>query len=133
MVAVGAKMAHQFAEPLAAWQRFIIPMSLVVGGLTVMSIHLSLATIWLYALIGIAQGWTSATLLAMVQAEAPESQQASVVSITRSAAQLLYIPLVWFVGYAGNFDIRYSMIATIVIFLPMIVVTTWRLTVLERR
>lgn len=133
MVAVGAKLAHRFAEPLAAWQRFVIPMCLVVLGLSVISIHLSLATVWLYTLIGIAQGWTSATLLPMVQAEAPESQQASIVSITRSAAQLLYIPLVWFVGYAGNFDIRYSMIATIVVFLPMIVVTTWRLVVLERR
>jgi MFS family permease len=133
MVAVGAKLAHRFAEPLGAWQRFIIPMCLVVIGLSVMSIHVSLSTVWLYILIGIAQGWASATLLPMVQAEAPDSQQASVVSITRSAAQLLYIPLVWLVSYAGNFDIRYSMIATIVVFLPMTVIATWRLIVLERR
>lgn len=133
MVAAGAKLAHLLAERLRDWQRFAVPMGIVLIGLTLMSLHLSMVTIWLYALLGIAQGWTAATLLAMVQSEAPESHQASIVSITKSVSQLLYVPLVWLIGFAGNFDIRLTMVTTVIVFTPMIIVTTWRLMRLERR
>lgn len=133
MVAVGAKIAHTWSEYCRDWQRFAFPVVVVFSGLLGMSIHLSLATIWLYALLGLAQGWTSATLLPMVQAEAPESRQASIVSITKSASQLLYIPTVWLVGLAGNFDIRLTMVATIVLFAPLALVTTIKLRALEKK
>lgn len=133
MVAIGAKLAHTWAEQLREWQRFLVPMIAVLVGLTIMSIHLSMATIWLYALIGLGQGWASATLLPMIQSESPDSRQASIVSMAKSASQLLYIPLVWLVGVAGNFDIRLTMVATIAIFAPLVVVTTLRLIALEKK
>jgi MFS family permease len=133
MVALGARLAHRFAEPLRAWQRFMVPMITVLTGLTIMSIHLSAGTVWLYALLGLAQGWTAATLLPMVQLEAPDSHQASIVSIAKSAAQLLYIPLVWVVGLAGNMDIRFTMLTTVIVFTPMIALTTQRLIALEKK
>lgn len=133
MVAIGAKLAHRLAESLCGWQRFMVPTIAALVGLTVMSIHLSASTVWLYALLGLAQGWTAATLLPMVQAEAPDCQQASIVSIAKSASQLIYIPLVWIVGLAGNFDIRLTMVTTAVVFTPMIALTLQRLIALERR
>jgi len=133
MVAVGAGLAHRWSEPLRHWQRFAIPMITVITGLTVMSIHLSFATIWFYALVGLAQGWTSATLLPMIQGRAPASNQASIVSVSRSVSQLIYIPLVWLVAFVGNIDIRLTMVATIVIFTPMIIVVIQRLITLEKK
>lgn len=132
MVAIGARLAHRFAEPLCDWQRFAVPMAAVLIGLTLMSVHLSVGTVWLYALLGLAQGWTAATLLPLVQAEAPECYQASIVSIAKSVSQLIYVPFVWLVGLAGNFDIRFTMMATILLFAPMIVITMRRLISLER-
>ncbi len=133
MVSAGAWAAHRWAEPLREWQRFIIPMIAVITGLTIMSVHLSAMTIWCYALVGLAQGWTAATLLPMVQSHAPENAQASIVSIAKSASQLVYIPLVWVVALAGNVDIRLTMVVTIVIFTPLIIIVTRRLISLERR
>ena len=132
-VALGARIAGWFGENLRDWQKFTIPTIAVLLGLSVMSLHLSLGTIWLYTLLGLAQGWTAALLLPMVQNKAPESNQATVVSIAKSASQLLYIPLVWVVGLAGNIDIRLTMVTTIIIFTPMIIVIARRLYTLERR
>lgn len=133
MVSIGAWLAHRWAELLREWQRFIIPMIAVITGLTIMSIHLSAMTIWCYALVGLAQGWTGATLLPMVQSRAQENTQATIVSIARSASQLVYFPLVWIVSLAGNIDMRLTMIVTIVVFTPMILVVTQRLIALENK
>ena len=132
-VALGARIAGWFGENLREWQKFTIPTIAVLLGLGVMSLHLSLGTIGLYTLLGLAQGWTAALLLPMVQNKAPEGNQATVISIAKSASQLLYIPLVWVVGLAGNIDIRLTMVATIIIFTPMIIVIARRLYILERK
>ena len=132
-VALGARIAGWFGENLREWQKFTIPTIAVLLGLGVMSLHLSLGTIGLYTLLGLAQGWTAALLLPMVQNKAPEGNQATVISIAKSASQLLYIPLVWVVGLAGNIDIRLTMVATIIIFTPMIIIIARRLYILERK
>lgn len=132
-VALGARIAGRWAHTLRDWHVFALPITAVIVGLSVMSIHLSLATVWLYAVLGIAQGWSAATLLPMVQLAAPASNQAIIVSITKSASQLLYIPLVWVVGLVGDIDIRLTMVATIVVFVPLAAITARRLATLERK
>lgn len=128
----GAWLAGRLSPRLRDWQRFLLPIIGVVFALTVMSIHLSLVTVWLYAFLGIAQGWTSATLLPMVQNRAADDVQSTVISITKSGAQLLYIPLVWIINAFGVIDIRLTMVATVVIFVPLAIVTARRLAMLER-
>jgi len=132
-VALGARIASRWAHTLRNWHVFALPIAAVVVSLSIMSIHLSLVTIWLYAVLGIAQGWTAATLLTMVQLAAPANNQATIVSIAKSASQLLYIPLVWVISLVGDIDIRLTMVATIVVFVPLAAITTWRLTTLERK
>jgi len=132
-VAIGARIAGWFDKNIREWQKFTIPTLAVLLGLGVMSLHLSLGTIWLYTLLGLAQGWTAALLLPMIQNKAPEGNQATVISIAKSVSQLLYIPLVWVVGLAGIIDIRLTMVATIIIFTPMIIVIARRLYTLERK
>jgi MFS family permease len=132
-VVVGARIAGWISPGLREWQRFVIPMVVAIVGLVIMSIHLSLITIWLYALIGLAQGWTAAVLLPMVQNRAPAGNQATVISIAKSISHLLYIPLVWIIGLAGNIDVRLTMVATIIIFTPMVIVVGRRLYRLENK
>lgn len=132
-VTVGAHIAHRWSAACESWQKIVLPLTAVVISLGVMSIHLSLVTIWLYAVLGLAQGWTAATLLTMVQTRAGASHQATIVSIAKSAAQLLYIPLVWGIGSIGTIDIRLTMVATIVVFAPLGIVTALRLRTLESR
>lgn len=132
-VALGARIAGRWTHAICDWQKLAIPVAAVAVSLIVMSVHLSLVTIWLYAVLGIAQGWSAATLLPMVQSKAPACSQATIVSIAKSASQLLYIPLVWIVGLAGGIDIRLTMVTTLVIFVPLAAITARRLHTLERK
>lgn len=131
-VVIGAHIAGRVAPFVKNWQKFALPVAIVVTSLVVMSCHFSLGTVWLYSLLGIAQGWTAAALLPLVQSRADDCSQATIISIAKSASQLLYIPLVWVVGVAGNFDIRLTMVATAVIFAPLAFITARRLYTLER-
>jgi MFS family permease len=116
---IGSKIAQKFATRLKEWQIFAIPILLVTIGLGVMSLHFSLATIWLYLLMGVTQGWTSATMLPLLQRHAKPSEQTSVISLARVAAQILYLPAVWLIGIAADLKTEYSMLTTLLIFVPL--------------
>lgn len=130
-VAVGAWVASRWAWMLVSWQKFTVPTVTVLITLLIMSANLSFGTVWLYSFIGLAQGWIAATLLPTVQELAPDSNQAMIVSISRSISQILFIPLVWIVNLAGDIDIRLTMVATVVIFVPMVLVVARKLYNLE--
>lgn len=132
-ITVGAKIAGRYIDKLPGWAKFLIPTIAVFTALTIMSVHLSVWTIWLYSFMGMAQGWAMAVMMPMVQAEVPGKYQATAVSITKCAAQILYAPLVWVVGLAGRFDIRLSMVATVVIFVPLVLMTVVKLKNLEKK
>lgn len=133
MVMVGAWLAKKYANLFADWQRFMLPMAAVFVGLSIMSIHLSIGTIWFYGLIGLAKGWVAATVMPIIQKRAPANMQATVTSTAMSVTQLMYIPAVSIVSHFGNNDIRMSMVATLAIFAPLAAMTTWKLVALERK
>lgn len=130
-VTVGAMVAKKFAMRLKKWQRFALPSLIVILVLAIMSLSLSIFTVWLYALIGLAYGWNSSVLLPMIQDEIPANIQATALSVTDTFSRMVYVPLVWLVGFAGNSDVRLSMVATIIIFLPLILLTAKKLKNLE--
>lgn len=129
---IGAFAAKRLAPRLKKWQRFAIPPILVVLALAIITLHLSLITVWLYAILGATYGWNSAVLLPMIQQETPSSNQASAISIAGTFSQIFYAPLVWLISYAGNVDIKMSMVATIAVFLPFVILTAAKLRKLER-
>lgn len=132
-VAAGAHIANRWGLTMRAWQKLALPVTLVLFELLVMSCYLSLTTIWLYACLGLGQGWTAAVLLPLIQEQTDDCNQATIISIAKSASQLLYIPLVWIIGLAGSADIRLTMLATIVIFSPLALIAAKRLYSLEMR
>ena len=128
---LGAMIAKRYALRLAKWQRFAIPAIIIITAMTIMSIHLSVVTVWLYATLGAGYGWYAGVLISMLQSEIPDSNQSTALSIAGTFSQLIYAPLVWLVGYAGNVDIRYSIVATIIIFAPIMFITALKLKKLE--
>ncbi len=126
-IAIGARLAAKYSGNMPIWKKFLLPSLAVISALFIMSVHLSIFTIWLYSMLGFAQGWVSVTLLPSVQEIAPDNMQAIVVSVAGTISQIVYAALLPIICYAGNIDIRLTMVATIIIFLPMILVTTNKL------
>ncbi len=116
---IGSKIAQRFVHRLRDWQMFAIPILIVFTGLGIMSVWFNIATVWLYLLMGVAQGWTSATMLPLVQQHAKSAEQTSVISVARVVAKFLYIPAVWLIGVAADIRTEYSMLATLIIFIPL--------------
>lgn len=115
---IGARLARRFSVNLPAWQTLLIPLIIITCGLGAIVIDLNIVTVWCYLLVSIAQGWSGASALPLVQQEAPPSQQTSVISLAKVLGQFIYIPAVWIIGYAADFDLRYAAAATIIIFVP---------------
>ncbi len=119
MAIIGARLAGKYGKNLSDKTIAIIPLVLMTISMTVMAINLNIITVWFYGLMGIVQGWTAATMIPMVQHHAKPSEQTSIISIAGTLAQLIYIPVVWIIGFVADIELTYSLIATVVIFLPL--------------
>ena len=69
--------------------------------------------------MGVTQGWTNAAMLPLVQNRVSPSEQTSIISVAKVVAQFIYIPTVWLIGLAADIKLEYSMMMTLVIFLPI--------------
>ena len=119
MCIIGAKLAAIYGKKLSDAKVMIVPVTLMSISMLIMGLNLNIFTVWLYGAMGITQGWTAATLTPMVQKHAKPSEQTSVLSITKTLAQLLYIPVVWVIGCVSDIKLEYGLFTTIAIFLPL--------------
>lgn len=119
MCILGARLAVRFSKNLSDVQVMVVPILLMSISMLTMGLHLNIFTVWLYSAMGITQGWTAATLTPMVQRYAKPSEQTSVLSITKTLSQLLYIPVVWIIGFVSDIKLEYGLFATFIIFLPL--------------
>ena len=117
--AASAYVARKYAAKMKDWMKFIIPVLLVSTASLLMFIELNIVTVWIYILFGMAQGWSSATAMPMVKEHTKAEEQASVESFARVCSQLLYIGAVWVINRAADIDVRYALLATVAIFLPI--------------
>ncbi len=116
---LGTKVARHFVKKLPAWVLFIAPIALVGTASLIMFLDLNMITICLYALFGLAQGWSATTMMPLVKEEVCAAEQSSVESLARVFAQLLYIGAVWAINRTADIDTRYALLATILIFVPL--------------
>lgn len=130
---VGSKLAESHVEKLAYWQKFLIPMCAVSVGLAVIGCSVNLVTIWFYALIGLGRGWIAATLTPGAQNFVADDIQTSFLSLTKSLGRVLYVPLSFVINAVGDFDIRYSFLLTLGIFIVPTIVTTLKLRSFEKK
>ena len=69
--------------------------------------------------MGIVRGWEVSTLSPMVQKYTKPSEQTSVLSLAKVFAEILYIPVVWFIGFVADIRIENGLFASLAIFLPL--------------
>lgn len=119
MCIVGAKLAGRYSKRLSDAKIMAVPIALMSVSMFIMGVHLNIFTVWLYGVMGITQGWTAATLAPMVQKHTKASEQTSILSITKTIAELLYIPAVWIIGRVADIKLEYGLFATLIIFLPL--------------
>jgi len=113
---VGAKIATKVVVKLSDWQILAVPLALMVISMGTISISLNIVTVWLYLLMGIAQGWTSATFSPMVQRYAKPEEQTSILSFTNMAGKLIYVPVITLSGWVADFDLRFAALVTLATF-----------------
>lgn len=113
---VGMRIASRLAAKLRDWQIFTVPLALVLISMGTLSLSLNIVTIWLYLLMGIAQGWSSATLAPMMQRHTKPEEQTSILSLAHTLSKLIHAPLIWLVGWAADFDLRCATLVTLITF-----------------
>lgn len=116
---VGALIAGRMTKKLRDWQMFAIPITAVCLSSSIMYYSLNIATIYLYAVFGMAQGWVSASAMPIIKECVAPKEQATIESFARCLSQLLYIGSIWIINRAADFDVRYALLATVLVFLPL--------------
>lgn len=130
---LGSHIAHRYSLHMSdAMIIFVGCITYVLAGLA-LSVSVSLMTIGLYAGFGFARGWYAATLIPMVQRHTPADIQTTVLSVAGSAAQIVYIPAGWLLGYLADISLQTSVLGSMIIFLPAFVWVILAIQRLERR
>lgn len=123
----GTRFARRLAPKMKDWQTFVVPIALASIASIVMFFELNIVTVCLYALFGIAQGWSAATMMPLVKEQVHAAEQSSIESFARVIAQLLYIGAVWAINRAADIELQYALLATVVIFVPLAIPITLKL------
>ncbi|MCL1854775.1 MAG: MFS transporter [Clostridia bacterium] len=91
----------------------------------------NLATTLFFSLSGISFGIVNIYIMPAIQAKTEEKHQTTVVSVTSTAARLVYIPIVAITNYFGNAAPQYILFATVLIFAPLTLLAWVKLRGLE--
>ena len=115
---LGAWLAGKFSHKLTDSQIFTLPVVLMAISMIAMGVSLNIVTVWLYGLMGVVRGWSASTLRPMIQKYTKPSEQTSVLSLTQVISELIYIPIVWLVGFMADIKLEYGLLVTVAVFLP---------------
>jgi MFS family permease len=115
----GALIAGRMTRKLRDWQMFALPIAAICLSSSIMFCSLNIVTIWLYAIFGMTQGWVSASAMPIIKEHVASEEQATIESFARCLSQLLYIVSIWIINRAADFDTRYALLATVLVFLPL--------------
>ena len=116
---IGSLLASRYAHRLSERWVFAIPLILATISMGILSISINIYTIGFYFLMGVVQGWANSSLMPLVQRHVRPSEQTSVVSIAKVAGQILYIPIVFFIGRAADINLQLAPAMTLAIFIPL--------------
>ena len=120
---IGSRIARKYDEYLPEWLKLSVPMAaILLGGITLM-IRMDIYTIGLYGVFGMAQGWARVTALKPIKTHCADDRQTTVESIVRMLSQGFYIVAVWAINRAADTDLRFAILATLLIIIPPAIVT----------
>lgn len=115
----GTLLARRFAPGMSEARIFLTPIVLVSIASTVMAVNLNILTVCLYALLGVAEGWSGATMAPIVKERVAPAEQTSIGSFASVVSDLLYIGAVWVINRAADVQLQYALVATVAIFVPL--------------
>lgn len=117
----GTQLARRFLKKSHIAALFIVPIGLVTLASLVIYCNLSMATIPLLTLFGIAGGWSATSVMPKIKEQTQETEQTTVESLAQVMSQLLYLVVVWAVGCAADISLQFALLAIVAIFVPLAV------------
>lgn len=126
-ISIGAWLSRHLAPRLSRANQFILPALCSLGAMGLLSARLTIWTVGVYLVIGVADGWYSATMTPIVQALAPKDMQSTIVSLATSLGQFIYIGAVSIVNIAGNFGVQWALLTNALFFTPFVVIVGYKL------
>ena len=132
MQIIGGKMSEKMIH-LKISKKFAIPIIIEISWMFILIIKTNIFTVWLFAFNGLVHGLTQGNLTTPLQESVEAEIQTGVMSIASTGAKILYMPLVYFINFLGNFQLQYALIGVMVLFLPACVITYINLIKLETK
>lgn len=128
---VGSKFSEKFIH-LKTSNKFAIPFAIEFVWIAILVFQTNIVTVWLFALNGFVHGLIEGSLMTPLQEATKDEIQTSVMSVASTGARLLYIPLVYIINYLGNNKLELALVGVIFIFVPLSIVTYFKLRKIEK-
>lgn len=128
---VGSKFSEKFIH-LKTSNKFAIPFAIEFVWIAILVFQTNIVTVWLFALNGFVHGVLEGNLMTPLQEATKDEIQTSVMSVASTGARLLYVPLVYIINYLGNTKLELALVGVIFIFLPLSIVTYFKLRKIEK-
>lgn len=113
--------------------KFALPIIACISWMSILIIDVNIVTVWVFAFNGLAQGFTSGSLMPSIQAEIKDEFQTTAVSVASTASRLFYIPLVYVLNLMANDKPQMALIGNLAIFLPLGLITYIQLRKMESK
>ena len=117
----GTFLAGKMAEAKPS-VKLAMPILIAALGMLPIIINVNIVTVWMFALVGFAQGFSAVAISPIIQREIEDKYQTTAISIATTSARLFYIPVVAITNWAGDIKPEYTLLATLIIFLPLALV-----------
>lgn len=128
---VGSKVSENMIH-FKTSNKFAIPFITEFAWIVILVLNTNIVTVWLFALNGFVHGLLEGSLITPLQEATKDEVQTSVMSVASTGARLLYIPLVYFINYMGNIDLKLALVSVIIVFAPLSVITYISLKKIEK-
>ena len=128
---VGSKFSEKMIH-LKTSSKFAIPFIIEFVWIAIIVSKTNMVTVWLFALNGFVHGLLEGNLMTPLQEATKDEIQTSVMSVASTGARLLYVPLVYIINYLGNTKLELALVGVIFIFLPLSIVTYFKIRKIEK-
>lgn len=105
----GNRFAQHHSHRFNDWQKVMIVVIAVALPAVTLALIVQPYTIWLFGVFGFVRGWSSSAIVPIVQKHSPADIKTSVSSVSGTVANILYIPLVWWMGALGDISPQATM------------------------
>jgi len=126
-VSVGAWCSRYVMAHWSARKLFLVPAFISLGVMVVLSLHLSIWTVWTFGILGFVAGWYSTVMPPIVQGYTPEDMQVMVMSLSDCLVRIMYMLTVVVVGAIASNSQQWAVAANALLFAPLVLLVGMKL------